>query len=225
MKRLLFLVLFVSHSASADSLTDVRYAISSLSALELSQWNYEIENRQGKDSFVERHQASNRGHWQLVSINGNTPKPNQLATYQQKKKSLQQRLQGLDVVKGSGEHFAELINSESLALIGTEDHLQVFSFQPLFRDYDPQTLQGRLVFDTKSDFIKSIEISNSKPISPRFSVSIERLNLKITFQQKSSHVLPQRITMNVKGKSGVFKTLNKYSDNIFRDYQSADSDE
>jgi len=150
----------------------------------------------------------------LVSVAGKSPSKKELAAFTKEERKRQEE-------SDKETNFENLIDLDSLRKTSEDNSLVSFSFTPRVDDLkdSEENLRASLVFNTTTQHIDSIEMTNTKPFSPAFSVSIEHYQLAFTFRSEQGFRVLASLHSTAKGKAGFLKSFNKAVDIAFSDYQ------
>ncbi len=153
----------------------------------------------------------------LVSENGRPPTPEELRTYREQ----QTRRSGGFTAPNIKEQL-DLESGEKIADDGERETWR-FALEPGGADdTSAEHMNVTLRFHPASDTIERVELASFEPFSPVFGVRIELARTVIEYSRPEGEIpsLLQRITVTVRGRAFIFKSLDsdmtiEYSDHRY----------
>ena len=213
--------LFTSTFALAENdhkqmLTSV---IQKLNQVDSENWAFKqiLTNEEGMQiSHFDPHKAMN-SRWSLASVDNISPNEEQLEDFN----DLMNTVAAEKSRKEKKTNFAEMISADTLALLKVEGNFAHFSFTPLIKDMhdEKDKLQGELIINVVNQQASQILVKNIDDVSPAFSVSLDKLNLTFDFSSVESRTVLSKITMDMSGTVGFFKSIAQNSTQELLDYQ------
>ena len=241
MKRFTFLILLVfSVPASvAQSLEHYKALIvNNLSEFDKNhheKWAYTTTREVMEDEKTQvtvaqydpRKPEGNR--WVLVSDNGKAPDAERVAAFVKEKAKTEQLKKQRANKKAEQKEtdkeqkLIDMVMQGTLKLVDQNDQTATLSFTPNMAEMGEESrdkLQGKLVIDKKANHVSEMTITNIKPLSPAFSVTLEQFALGFFFTRIDNDILPKVISIDMQGKAALFKTIEQHSRKTFSDYQA-----
>jgi hypothetical protein len=154
---------------------------------------------------------------QLVSVNGVLPDEEHLASFHDKE------VERIDAEDPDAAGYEYMVDAQTLQLLETGDGFARFSFLPRVKTLENSRdkIRGSLLFNTASQQIDQIEITNTAQLSPAFSVTVDSFRLTLQFQQEQGAQLLSRLESDTAGKAGFVKSFDVQFAASFSDYKRA----
>lgn len=178
-------------------------------------WRY-LQTTSAEDMLmVESFDASldEGSQWHLVSENGQEPNSDRLKEYLQDK---------ADTSPKEGQKkltFSELVKLDSIKFVSENESELIYQFAPHIEELDSDELNGELRINKHTKQLAMLKITNSKTLSPAFSVSLTEFELTMNFAEVTGLVMPASVRTIVKGSVAIFKSIDSEETISYSDYE------
>ncbi len=204
-----------------DYKATVESALNRLDATSLEDdWYFTMEVVEGDELRV-IHSDPHRDKYlrrQLASVNGVAPHADRQEEFYEAEV---ERVDGLDP---NSPGYSLMVDVETLQLLASGEGVAKFSFAPrvkALKDSIDQ-VQGLLHLNLETRRIDQIDIVNTAPLSPAFSVTIDTYRLTMQFRQQQGENLLSKLESHAAGKAGFVKSFESLVEISFSDYKRAD---
>ncbi|HEU5079847.1 MAG TPA: hypothetical protein VFT72_11595 [Opitutaceae bacterium] len=217
--RLCLLVLFASRAlAGVELQPDFAKALKHFRAEGAKHWGFTQSTNARKGSLIERFDPSRPDgkRWTLVQKDGHVPTEKEATEYAQKQTRRSSNDTAPDVTKQLNLSSAELVSDDA-------EHI-TYRFHLNPGDKDDTTapfLVATFQFHKPTKTIDRIELGNTEPFSPMMVVKIQeaRTTIKYTLPTAERPSLLEEITMRVRGRAMLFKSLDEDMTIAYSNYQ------
>lgn len=212
---LLLSMVVMSTSAANDPIAVANEALRKLDGINSQYWSYKhTRSTDGEvtSSYFDPRRSLNQ-QWQLLLINGDVPTREAIEEFN----SLWNV--GEEELSENGS-LSELIADNSLILDRIDKETAYFTFTPVLEDMAEEItkLRGELLVNLKTQVVNALTISNIEPISPAFSITLDRFNMGFEFDTIDEKVVYRKIEMNMQGVAGFVKEISQQSIEEFSEY-------
>ncbi len=155
---------------------------------------------------------------ELLAINGEAPSPKALAKYEKERRGREEARRGPEEMD-----FADLIQEESVTVVGENDDTLTFAFTPKGDDQDEEMLaklNGRLTVAKAGYRPLRLAMALDEAISPAPTVKMHEFRQEMTFTQDptTDATLIDSMSFAVRGKAFVFKKIDSEGHIDFKDF-------
>lgn len=204
-----------------DFLPRVQAAVARLDATDLdADWHFSMEVTEGEEIRGIESDPAREGYARrrLVTVDGDSPDESQLEAF---RKAEKKRIDDLDPdTKG----YSYLVDTDTLTLEDAGGTLTRYGFVPRVRDLGSsrERLRGTLLLNNGTGQVDRLEIQNTEPLSPAFSVTVDTYRLVLTFGEEQGERLLQMLESTAVGKAGFLKSFDSNVVIRFHDFQRAE---
>lgn len=198
-------------------------ALERMAGIEMDRWAYERVQVRRDATRVDHHDPARAGaeHWQLVSIDGRAPTPEEKAEYARTKSRHDQGKNRF----GSGREIVDMLVLESLSLLSSDHGGASYTFRVSSPDgrkkQQWERISGELhVLGNGGDpYVDRVRLLNTDSVRPKFGLVLERVELNMDFGMRDRAVLPLRLELKFMGRAWFFIRVDEnlhYSFHGFR---------
>lgn len=218
----LFLVSAASALADvAEARPLVAAALEKLDATNLDDdWYFTLQVTEGDEVRIV-HSDPGRSKYkrrELITVNGVPPTQQELEKFQE------QEVERIDGEDPDSSGYRHLVDSDTLQLIESGDGYLRLGFAPRIKALEKSRdeLRGTLLFNTATQQIDEIEILNTAPLSPAFSVEVETYRLMLRFQPEQAEQLLNTLESHAVGSVGFVKSFESLVKVSFGEFRRAE---
>jgi len=219
----LALVLLASTSVPAqdlDALPQVQAAVARLDATDLDEdWYFRMEVTEDEEARIIESDPARPGYErrQLVSVGGAAPDEAQLEAF---RKAEKKRIDDLDPETRGYEY---LVDTGTLKLEDVGETHTRYAFVPRVRAMEKsrEGLQGTLLLNNGTGQVDRLEIHNTEPLAPAFSVTVDTYQLILDFGEEQGEHLLQTLESTASGTAGFLKRFDSNVVVHFLDFRRA----
>jgi hypothetical protein len=210
----------LADALDSTRLVQVQAALEKLDATNLDDdWYFTMEVVDGEELQIIQSDPSREliDRRQLLTVNGVTPDN---ARLQEFREAEEKRVDDLDPETAG---YTYMVDTDTLELIEESDGDIAFSFIPQVKALEDSrdSLRGTLRLATRTGQIEELEIHNTEKLSPAFSVTVDRYQLSLRFQQEQGENLLHELESDAVGKAGFLKSFDAKVKATFSDYRRA----
>ncbi len=167
------------------------------------EWAYTETSTEEELTYVGRYDPSQENPWQLLSIDGREPTADEAREWRERKGGHR----GDDDDDESVE--VQFVTPDTITLIEETGEHWLFGFQPAVDGEDEKEIEfmrhveGRLRVVKDGLYVAEIDLRNSRPIKPAFSVRINTFVTTLTFGPavEGGPIVPRTIDVHVQGRA------------------------
>lgn len=129
----------------------------------------------------------------------------------------------IDALDPDASGYAYMVDFQTLQLLETANDVARFSFTPRVKALEDSRdkISGLLLLNLASGQIEQIEIRNTEPLSPAFSVTVDTYLLTLHFLPEQGENLLSQLESKAAGKAGFVKSFDTAVTVSFGDYKRA----
>ncbi len=217
-------------SAEADDYSEiVSLAFAALDTDFDREWAFTETSTEEESTYVGRYDPREEDPWMLLSIDGREPTADEARDWRSRKGD--GRDEDDDDDDDDQEDSAEVrfVTPDTITLIEESDEHWLFGFQPAAEGNDDEEIEfmrhveGRLRVSKDGNYVESIDLRNTRPIKPAFSVRINTFVTTLTFgpAAEGGPIVPQTIDVHVRGRAMLAVRFNETEAVRFTDYEYA----
>lgn len=212
---LLINLLMVSSLAHASEQWESRLikALDAIEAIQRTELKYRQITITPDSTEIARFSPADAEPWQLLQVDGEAP------TEREQKKFLKD-IEKEEERRGD-DRLADLISPGTVELMPLNDQgHQPLRFKPLVEGMsDTDALIGTALWSVEDQQLLEFRITNSESFSPRFSVTVDQLEMSFRFQPLHGVAVPERYDFIVRGKLAGVKSIDIVSSIEFKSIQ------
>ena len=227
---LIALALSFPLSASADDYSEiVALAFATIDNDFDRDWAFTETSTEEESTYVGRYDPRREDPWELLSVDGRDPTPEEASQWRAQKG----RHGGDDEDDEEADEDdgleVEFVTPDTITLIEETDDHWLFGFDPNV-DVDDEHgekfmrhVEGRLTVVKDGHYVESIDLRNSRPIKPAFSVRINTFVTTLTFgpAAEGGPIVPKTIDVHVQGRAMLAVRFDETEAVRFSDYEYA----
>ncbi|MEZ5572056.1 MAG: hypothetical protein R3E64_08540 [Halioglobus sp.] len=196
-------------------------ALKKLDATDLDvDWYYAMEVAENDELRVVHSdpRRSNYEKRQLITLDGVPPDQRQLDNFHDAEV---ERIDGEDPYHRG---YGNLADRQTLESTESAVGYSKLFFQPRVEAFEDSAdkLRGTILFNTTTQEIEEIEILNTQPLSPAFSVTVESYCLTLRFQSEQGENLLKSLESHAAGTVGFLKRFDSLVEVTFSAYRRAE---
>ncbi|MGL1956110.1 MAG: hypothetical protein OCD00_02165 [Colwellia sp.] len=207
-------------------------ALVNLNAMSSKEWTFKqvetIDNEEKISTFDPRKPKSEQ--WTLLLVDNKKPSKQETDDFNSARNSAlnsddsegrEQSSESNEEPKKVSIELSDMIVKDSLTFKKLENELVHFSFTPLIQKMEDEqkNLSGLLIVNLISEQVEFMSVKNIDDLSPAFSVSLENFNLAFEFGQVESKPVLVKMTMDLSGTVGFFKSIEQHTKQEFLNYE------
>jgi hypothetical protein len=205
---------------SSDPRTLVDAALQKLDATNLDDdWYFTMEVTEKDELRIVRSDPlrAKYDRRQLVTVNGAPPDKQQLEKFHDTEV---ERIDGEDP---ETRGYRYLVDSQTLQPTESGEGYIKLTFAPRVKALEKSRdkVRGTLMYNTISQQIDEIELLNTEPLSPAFSVTVDTYRLTLQFRQEQGENLLSKLESHAVGTVGFVKGFDSLVKVSVGDYQRA----
>ncbi len=221
---LISLMTLAPQTASADDYSDIiALAFAAIDNDFERDWAYTETSTEEESTYVGRYDPRSEDPWELLSIDGRKPTDDEARAWRERK--------GDHRGDRDDDENVELkfITPDTITLIEETPEHWLFGFQPKGDGDDEREIEfmrhieGRLRVVKDGHYVQSIDMRNSQPIKPAFSVRINTFVTTLTFGPAADGgpIVPQTIDVHVRGRAMLAVRFDETETIRYTDYEYA----
>ena len=223
------LTLAIPTVATADDYPEiVALAFSAIDTDFDDEWAFTESSTEEEVTYVGRYDPRQEDPWTLVSVDGREPTDDEARDWLSRKGHGREDEDDED---DDGDDGIEVtfVAPESITLIEETDEHWLFGFEPNIDVEDDREakfmrhVEGRLTVIKDGHYVGSIDLRNSKPIRPAFSVRINTFVTTLTFGPAAPDgpIVPLTVDVHVQGRAMLAVRFDETEMLRFSDYEYA----
>ena len=214
-------------SAEADDYSEiVSLAFAALDTDFDRDWAFTETSTEEESTYVGRYDPREDDPWSLLSIDGREPTAEEAHQWRERKGRRDDEDEQEDEDDGLEVEF---VTPDTITLIEETDDYWLFGFDPNVNVDDERGekfmrhVEGRLTVIKDGHFIESIDLRNTRPIKPAFSVRINTYVTTLTFGPAADGgpIVPLTIDVHVQGRAMLAVRFDETEAVRFSDYEYA----
>lgn len=224
---LVALILSFPLTAAADDYSEiVALAFATIDNDFDREWAFTETSTEEESTYVGRFDPRREDPWELLSIDGRDPTPEEAHQWREQKgrhdreDEQEEEDEGLEV---------EFVTPDTITLIEETDDYWLFGFDPNVNVDDERGekfmrhVEGRLTVIKDGHFVESIDLRNTRPIKPAFSVRINTFITTLTFgpAAEGGPIVPKSIDVHVQGRAMLAVRFDETEAIRYSDYEYA----
>ena len=224
---LLALTLSFPAAATADDYSEiVALAFAAIDNEFDREWAFTETSTEEESTFVGRYDPREEDPWTLLSVDGREPTADEARDWRSRKGDGRS-----DDDDDEEEESAEMrfVTPDSITLIEESDEHWLFGFQPAAEDGDEKEIkfmrhvEGRLRVVKDGHYVESLDLRNTRPIKPAFSVRINTFVTTLTFgpAAEDGPIVPLTVDVHVQGRAMLAVRFDETEAVRFTDYEYA----
>lgn len=187
------------------------------------EWAFTETSTEEESTYVGRYDPRREDPWELLSVDGREPTSEEARQWRERKGK-----HGDDDEEDDGLEL-EFLTPDSITLIEETDDFWLFGFEPNV-DVDDEHgekfmrhVEGRLRVIKDGHYVESINLRNSRPIRPAFSVRINTFVTTLTFgpAAEGGPIVPKTVDVRVQGRAMLAVRFDETETVRFSDYEYA----
>ncbi len=192
------------------------------------EWAFTETSTEEEVVYVGRYDPREEDPWMLLSVDGREPTDDEARDWRSRKGD------GRDEDDDDGDDGIEVtfVSPESITLIEETDEHWLFGFEPNIDVEDEREakfmrhVEGRLTVVKDGHYLGEIDLRNSKPIRPAFSVRINTFVTTLTFgpAAEDGPIVPQTVDVHVQGRAMLAVRFDETEAVRFSHYEYAGRD-
>lgn len=216
---IIFLSTAMFVNGASDHLGVAKDAIQKLDAINSEYWSYKhTRSTDGEvtSSYFDPRRSLNQ-QWQLLLINGQVPTREAIDEFNALW-NVEEELEESGIEEEGS--LSQMIAINSLMLDRIEKEAAYFTFTPILEDMAEEItkLRGTIVVNLDNKVVQSLSINNIEPISPAFSITLDRFNMGFEFETIDQKLVYRKIEMKMEGTAGFVKEISQQSIEEFSEY-------
>lgn len=154
---------------------------------------------------------------QLLTVNGIAPDEERQEAFRDKE------VERIDAEDPDASGYAYMVDTRTLELVDSGAGYTTLSFVPRIKALEESRdkMRGTVLLNTDSQQIEQIEIINTQPLSPAFSVTVDTYRLTLQFKQEQGANLLNTLESCAMGTAAFVKSFDALVVVSFSDYQRA----
>jgi hypothetical protein len=203
---------------ASDNRALVDAALEKLDATKLDDdWYFTMEVTE-KDELRIIHSDPKRDKYerrQLISVNGAPPEKKQLEKFHDAE------VERIDAEDPDTKGYRYLVDSQTLQQTESGDGYIRLTFAPRVKALEKSRgkLRGTMLLNTTTRQIDEIELLNTEPLSPTFSVTVDTYRLTLQFRQEQGENLLSKLESHAVGTAGFVKSFDSLVKVSVADYK------
>ncbi|HDR05872.1 MAG TPA: hypothetical protein ENN84_11600 [Candidatus Marinimicrobia bacterium] len=219
MNKIIFILIITASLFAAeylDSENFVREALENTIKTPDSLFHHYRITRRNLEKLVEEYNPAEHQHWNLILIDGQTPRESDIKDFIKRKQS----------GRGQRQELNRMLDYSSLTLLEKNDSHSKYQFEPLFDEERlrnaPMLGELTIITENGKSWVKSIFIQNVEPLSPAPMVKFDAFQMTIEYTSDSSgeYILPARFTMKMQGKALGLKQIDIDFESLYGLYRT-----
>lgn len=224
---LLALTLSLPVTATADDYAEiVALAFATIDNDFNREWAFTETSTEEDVIYVGRYDPRDDDPWTLVSVDGREPTPDETRDWRSQKGDGDDDEDGDDDSESAEVRF---VTPDTITLIEESDGHWLFGFQPAAGGEDEKEIefmrhvQGRLRVVKDGHYVESIDLRNTGPIKPAFSVRINTFVTTLTFgpATEGGPIVPLTVDVHIQGRAMLAVRFDETEAVRFSDYEYA----
>lgn len=211
------LLLFAAALSGAPMPPELAQALAAFNAEGTKGWGFTQTTASSTKSLVERFDPSKPefSRWSLVKKDGRDATEDEIKEYN--------RMLSRRSSDGSAPNVKDQIRPDTCEALGVENGRALYRFQLKAGAEDDKSAEHMAVtfsLHQASGTIERVELASVRPFSPMFSVKIEeaRTIIVYTLPDENRPTLLKEITVRVRGRAMLFKSLDEDMTVVYSDY-------
>ncbi len=190
------------------------------------EWAFTETSTEEEVTFVGRYDPRQDDPWSLLSVDGRDPTPDEARDWRSRKSDGRNDDDEDEDDDGVEVRF---VAPDSITLLEETDEHWLFGFEPNvdIEDQDEakfmRHVEGRLTVIKDGHYVGSIDLRNSRPIRPAFSVRINTFVTTLTFGPAADGgpIVPLTVDVHVQGRAMLAVRFDETEAVRFSDYEYA----
>jgi len=188
-------------------------ALARMSEMELNLWSYRRTMVSEDGTRIDHHDPRRvePEHWQLVSIDGRTPTPEEVEEYNEGREGGDRK----DAESKGSRDIVDMIEPGSLKLQSSDDIGASYIFRlrsPNGRkekQWNRISGQFHVFHNDGNPFVDHVRLWNTETAYPRFGLQISEFVLFMDFAEHGEAVLPLRLEFHIGGRAWLIVRVKK----------------